>query len=402
MIRQLRRRFIAVSMAAITAVLLILMLGVNLANVLRVNSNADELLTLLSENEGAFPDGNQPHKLLPFSAETPFETRYFTVLLGSNGQPLHTNAGHIAAVTADTAVQYAQRAAASGRTEGYMSVYKYRRVEKADGTLYIFLNRERELSTVRSFFASSVYISLAGLAAVFLLLLLFSRRAIRPWAENYARQKQFITDASHELKTPLTIIDANTEVLELESGENEWTASIKNQVARLSSLTDSLTALCRMEEADSGRRAVDFSLSDAVRETLEPFEAPALCAGKVLRVTVENGITLHGDERALRQLVSLLADNAVKYASENGTIHFSLHRQGKRCVLTCFNPVDAIEIGNQDRLFERFYRADPSRSSQVGGSGIGLSIARAIVESMNGHISAHSEDGRSLCITAVF
>lgn len=402
MIRQLRRRFVLVSMAAIAAVLLVLMLGVNLANVLRVNSNADELLTLLAENEGAFPDNNQPHKLLPFSPETPFETRYFTVLLGANGQALHTNAGHIAAVTAATAEQYARQAAASGRTQGYMSIYKYRRIEKENGTLFIFLNRERELSTVRSFFLSSLIISLAGLSAVFLLLLLFSRRAIRPWAENYARQKQFITDASHELKTPLTIIDANTEVLELESGENEWTASIKNQVARLSSLTDSLTALCRLEEADSGRNAVDFSLSDAVREALEPFEAPALCAGKLLRVTVENGITLHGDERALRQLVSLLADNAVKYASENGTIHFSLHRQGKHCVLTCFNPVDTIGIGNQDRLFERFYRADPARSSQVSGSGIGLSMARAIVESLNGHITAHSEDGRSLCITAVF
>lgn len=402
MIRQLRRRFIAVSMAAIATVMLILLLGVNVANILRVDSNTDELLTWLSDNEGSFPADNRPHKRFPFSAETPFETRYFAVLLDNDGNVLHTNAGHIASITADTAVQYAQRAAAGGRAEGYMAVYKYRCVDKQNGTLYIFLNRERELSTLRSFFLSSLYIYIAGITAVFLLLLLFSRRAIRPWAENYARQKQFITDASHELKTPLTIIDANTEVLELENGENEWTTSIKNQVSRLSSLTDSLTTLCRIEEPESGCCTVDFSLSDAVREALEPFEAPAQRAGKVLSVTVENGITQHGNERAVRQLVSLLADNAVKYASENGTIHFSLRRQGKRAVLTCFNPVDSIEPGNQDRLFERFYRADPSRSSQVSGSGIGLSIAKAIVESMNGHISAYSEDGCSLRIVAVF
>ncbi len=404
MIRQLRRKFILISMCSVAAVLLILMAGINVVNAVRVDNSADELLSLLAEHQGAFPPTNTiPHRgQRPFSAETPFETRYFSVVLNSSGQAVQVNTNSIAAVTDETAVLYAQVAGSRDRDEGYMGVYKYKRVTASGGTLYLFLDRERELSTLRSFFLSSLYISLGGLAAVFLLIVLLSRRVIRPIAESYEKQKRFITDASHELKTPLTIIDANTEVLELEHGENEWTASIKNQVGRLASLTDSLTALCRMEETGNAQYAVDFSLSDAVREALEPFEAPAAQRGKELCVDVENGITLHGDERAIRQLVSLLADNAVKYAAEGGRICFSLRRQGKRSVLQCHNPVDTIEPGDQSRLFERFYRSDPSRSSEVGGSGIGLSIAKAIVTSMNGHVTAHSADGRSLCITAVF
>ncbi len=403
MIRQLRRRFIVVSMVSVVVVLFVLMLGINITNAVRVDRSANDILTVLSENQGSFPSANgRPHSRPLPSPETPFETRYFSVLLNTDGTVRRVNTGYIAAVTPDTAVQYAQRAFTQSREQGYTSVYKYRRIDTESGILYLFLNRERELSTLRSFFLSSLYISLIGIAAVFVLILFLSRRAIRPIAESYEKQKRFITDASHELKTPLTIIDANTEVLELEQGENEWTTSIRNQVTRLASLTDSLTALCRMEETGSARNTVEFSLSNAVRETLEPFEAPARLNEKQLITNIENGITLNGDERAIRQLVSLLADNAVKYAEEGGSIVFSLYRQGKHRVLSCYNPVHSIEIGNQDRLFNRFYRADPSRSSDIRGSGIGLSIAKAIVESMNGHITAHSEDGRSLCITAVF
>lgn len=402
MIQGLRRKFILISLCSVAAVLLVLMAGINAVNAVRVDQKANELLSLLADNQGAFPALNTlpPHKR-PLSAEAPFDTRYFSVLLSDTGEVVKVNTRAIAAVTTAEAISYAQKAAARHRNDGYLGVYKYKRVQAEGSTLYLFLDRERELSTLGTFFRASLLISLGGLAAVAVLIVLLSHRVIRPIAESYEKQKQFITDASHELKTPLTIIDANTEVLELEHGENEWTESIKNQVSRLASLTDSLTALCRMEETGTAR-FVDFSLSDAVREALEAFEAPAVTHGKQLQVTVEEGITLHGDERSIRQLVSLLADNAVKYAADGGTVHFALYRQGKHRVLRCENPVDAIEPGDHSRLFERFYRGDPSRSSQTGGSGIGLSIAHAIVVSHSGRITAHSPDGRSLCITATF
>lgn len=405
MIRQLRRKFILSSMSAVVLVLFVLMLGINIANAIRVDNRTDEVLALLSENEGSFPpaDFGKPrpngHR---FSAETPFETRFFSVLLNKNRDPLRVNTMNIAAVTTEEAVDYAKVAADRDKESGYMGIYKYRATETAGGTLYLFVDRERELSTLTSFFLTSLYISLISIAAIFVLILLLSRRVIRPIAESYERQAQFITDASHELKTPLTIIDANTEVLELEHGENEWTASIKNQVSRLTSLTDSLTTLCRIEETQHTMPAVDFSLSDAVSEALEPFDTPANLKGKSLQCAIEPGITLCGDERAVRQLVSLLADNAIKYASEGGTIVFSLQQRGKHGMLTCCNPVENMTPGNYDRLFERFYRADPSRSTATGGSGIGLSIAKAIVTSMGGHITAYSPDGSFLYITIDF
>ena len=405
MIRKLRRKFIFASMLSVTIVVLILMLSINLGNAIRVDHSADEVLSLLAENEGTLPPMNEVrprpdgHR---FSPETPFETRFFSVLLDENNTPIRVNTVHIAAVTKEKALSYAVGALEDGDDSGYVDIYKYRVLNTKNGRLLLFLDRGRELSTLTSFFLTSLYLSLISLAAIFILLLLLSRRVIRPIAESYERQTQFITDASHELKTPLTIIDANAEVLELENGENEWTASIKNQVSRLASLTDSLTTLCRIGETQHAGPAVDFSLSDTVAEALEPFNAPAALKGKQLQTVIEPDITLHGDERAIRQLVSLLADNAIKYASDDGTIVFSLKKQGKHAVLTCCNPVDAMAPGNYDRLFERFYRADPSRSSATGGSGIGLSIAKAIVTSMGGHITAYSEDGKSLHISACF
>ena len=399
MIRQLRRKFILISMCAVVSVLLILLIGINVANVIRVDRGTDDLLALLTENEGSFPL-QMGHRPKPFSPETPFETRYFSVQLNTTGQIEHINLRHIAAVSQETAETYTEHALSRKRGSGYIDVYKYAVTPNENGTLVLFLDRERELSTLRSFMLTSLYIFLIGIAAIFVLILLLSRLLLRPVIEGYDRQKQFITDASHELKTPLTIIDANAEVLALEHGDNDWLQSIRHQTERLASLTNSLTALCRMEETDSARHLVDFSLSDAVHETLKLFETPARTQNKPLHIIVEDGITLHGDERAIRQLVSLLADNAVKYATENTPIYFSLSRQNKRCVLMCRNTADGITPGNYDRLFERFYRGDPARSSNISGSGIGLSIAKAIVESMNGRITAYSEDGITLCVVA--
>lgn len=405
MIRKLRRKFIFSSILAVIVVLLILMLGINVGNALRVDQKADEVLTLLAENEGTFPADDA---MLPrrgghrFSEEMPFETRFFSVLLDEDDRPLHVNVVSIAAVTADEAVDYAQDVRDGGKREGYAGIYKYRVVETDVGTLYLFLDRERELSTLRSFFFVSLSISLIGTVAISLLIWALSYRVTRPIAESYDRQTRFITDASHELKTPLTIISANAEVLELEHGESEWLTSIQNQVGRLATLTESLTALCRMEENRHAAPPVDFSLSDAVLEALEPFKAPAALKELTWQLAVQPALTWHGDERAVRQLVSLLADNAVKYTPHGGTVSVSLRSQGKRVVLGFRNTVEPIRPGNYDRLFERFYRADPARSSSQSGSGIGLSIAQAIVASMNGTITAYSEDGNTLCFVASF
>lgn len=405
MIRKLQRKFILIAMASVVAVLALLLGAINITSYLDVENQADELLALLSDNRGSFPSlGGMPGKpgrpaSPDFSAETPFETRFFTVILDEEGRVVATNTGNIAAVTAETAYAYAQKAAARGRESGWQGIYRFTTKATDGGTMYLFLDRSRELSTFRSFLLTSLLVSVAGILAVFILIVVFSRRILRPVAESYEKQKRFITDAGHELKTPLTVIDANTEVLELEQGQNEWTESIRHQVQRLTALTEHLVALCRMDEESVQLSTEPFNFSETVCETIEAFEAPAQVAGKQLTAALEPNIVINGSERALRQVITQLLDNAVKYATDGGRIHVALYRQGKRCVLECWNTADNLPNGDLNVLFERFYRADAARSG--GGSGIGLSVVKAIVTAHNGRITARDPDGGSLLITII-
>ena len=342
------------------------------------------------------------------SEESQYDTRYFTVTLTVDGEVAASDTGMIAAVSDDEASAYAIKLFEKGKTdgEGYLENYKYLITTATDSDgqttyLYIFLNAGSELATIRTFLAASVGIGLAGMLVILLLVLFFSRIIVKPMAESYEKQKRFITDASHEIKTPLTIIDANTEILEMMEGENEWTASIRKQIKRLTSLTEKLVFLSRMDEENTRLEMIDFSLSDAVLDVAEGFEAVAEAKGKSLTMEVEEEITYHGDEKTLRQLVSLLLDNAMKYSGENGQIRLTLKTSGKNKILTVWNNVDEIAPGNHDELFDRFYRRESSHNSKTGGFGIGLSVAWAIVQAHKGKISARSEDGRSLFFTIV-
>lgn len=400
MIKRLRRKFIVITMCSILAVLGGIIGGINLANYISINQRADEKLTLLMENRGQFPrQGEEPEKKpLPpgMSPEAPFETRYFTVTVNAENKVVSADLGRIAAVSRQTAERYAVELYEKGEKEGFKEYYKYRAVEEEEGIMYVFLDCERELSTFYSFLAMSIFISLSGLSLVFILVLFFSKLAVGPVAESYEKQRQFITDASHEIKTPLTIIDANTEVLELENGENEWTAGIKNQVRRLSALTEKLVFLSRMEEEQTKLQAQEFSFSEAVLEIVQSFEPVAEMKGKDFQAEVPPNLFYYGDEVMLRRMLTLLLDNAVKYSGENGVIRLTLRKTEKHVELVLWNTVPEIRQGNLDILFERFYRPDSSRNSETGGYGIGLSVAKAIVTAHKGKIHARSGDGKSI------
>ena len=217
--------------------------------------------------------------------------------------------------------------------------------------------------------------------------------------ESYEKQKQFITDAGHEIKTPLTIIDADAEVLQADIGDNEWLEDIRAQTRRLAALTNDLIYLSKMEEADRKLQMIEFPFSDMVMETAQSFQALARTQEKSFLCQIQPMVPLCGDERALRQLVSILLDNALKYTGEGGSIRFTLQRQARVLHLEVWNTTrQPVSTGNLDMLFDRFYRMDRSRSSQTGGYGIGLSIAKAIVAAHKGKISAVSRDGKSLSI----
>ena len=402
MIRKLRIKLIIASMVSLFTVLLIVMGTISLLNYRGVIEDADQILGILAENDGSFPDipgvGERPpdndlrKKERLLSPELPYESRYFSVFLNQSGQPIATNTGKIKAVDTSTAIAYAQSIWESGRTSGFLGNYRYVVYTVQDETHMLFLDCSRNLATLRSFIRTGILASLAGLVSVLLLLLLLSGRIVKPFLRNDERQKQFITDASHELKTPLTIIDADAEILQMDLGENEWLQDIRTQTTRLADLTSALILLARME----------FPLSDVAAETADTFQALAKTKEKLLDVSIEPMITMCGDENAIRQLITILLDNAIKYSAPHGQIHLTLTKQRNSIQLGVYNTVEHIARQALEHLFDRFYRADQSRNSETGGHGLGLSIALAIVTAHKGKIFASTKDEKSLQITAIF
>ena len=465
MIKTLRKKFIAIAMLSTALVLFIIIGAINIANYINTNANLDARLELIAYNGGTFPDmnddGSAPavpdisseapdssttdmapapdgstvpndstvsdgstapdDSMVPpapdsgsyfddqygrhgIDKETPFETRYFSVLLYANGNVSTIDTGKIASVSTSEAGDYATSLYGKGKTKGFIDQYKYLSVSTTNTNgdnmvLYVFINCSKELMTIRTYALASIGISIIGLIVVFVLVCFFSKTVTKPMAESYEKQKRFITDASHEIKTPLTIIDANTEVLEMMEGENEWTVSIRKQIARLTALTEKLVFLSRMDEDSTRLEMLEFNISDAILDTAMPFETVAESKGKTLDISVAPDINYTGSETNIRQMVSLLLDNAIKYSSENGSIRLNFSTNGKLKTLSVWNTVDEIETGKLDYLFERFYRIDKSRNSKTGGFGIGLSVVQAIVQAHNGKVSAKSEDGKSIEFT---
>jgi len=243
--------------------------------------------------------------------------------------------------------------------------------------------------------------SLLCTLAVFLLLVFFSRRAIRPYVENLERQRQFVTDASHELKTPLAILSADLSLMEDTYGENEWFSSAQAQVGRLDRLIKNLVELARTEETVKEAAMAEFPVSEAAQAGVDAFRPLAESDGKALEADIVPGLTLRGVQDNFFRLFSILLDNAVKYCDPGGTIRFSLRPQGRSLCLTVSNPRAGVDAAKMGRWFDRFYRADASRARATGGYGIGLSTAKAIVTRHNGRISARYSDG-TVVFTAFF
>ena len=328
-------------------------------------------------------------------AEVPFESRYFTVQLASDGSVASVNTEKVAAISTDEAAQMAQGVKAGSM--GFVGAYRYQAVQQEDGTVWcIFLDCSRDLGNFASFLTASIVISLAGLVLVFALVFALSRIAIRPVVESYQKQKEFITDASHEIKTPLAVISAANEVQEMEQGETEWSRSIAEQVRRLSALTEQLVQLARMDEGAASFSKGDVDFSSVVAEAADPFKQVAEQRGKSLSLETDPEVRVQGDSPALAQVVELLLDNATRYAKEGSQIELSLHKRGRKAQLVVSNEVDRMPEGDLDRLFERFYRDDSSRSSQTGGSGVGLSVVRSVAEAHGGSAKASSQGDRIL------
>ena len=477
MLKLLRRKFIAVSMASMGAVLALIITIMNVSNYFSMRDTVSQRMNIAQDvlkdggfkrdgigntDELIFPGGGKPDNSRkdrewrenPESAvsggqrgpmkpddfgggfgkvnmETQFDIRYFSAVFDEEGNLLSVDVSNIASIDEEGAGELAQTVSDQRRPEGSKRNYFYRVLEGSYGTdapengtkTYIFLDMSREYSSFLSYLIISVIVSAAGMLIVFLLILMLSKIVMKPVAESYEKQKRFITDASHEIKTPLAIIGANAEVLEMDIGEdNEWINSIRRQIGRLTGLTEKLVFLSKMDEEGSALSFMIFDVSKAVSEAADSFDAVCEAKGLTLEKDIPHGIIYYGDSERVTQMVSLLLDNAMKYTPSSGTVSIALSpvkekklpakaagdeksgtadqkRYYNQLKIVVKNNADGIEAGDHDILFERFYRTDRSRNSKTGGHGIGLSVVRAIAEAHRGSAHAKSPDGRIMEFT---
>ena len=405
MIEQLRKKFIRIAMLSVIAVLFLLGLIVNGANYISVCGEEKEMLRTIAENQGTIPapptmkddeKGGSPEKAMehPGDREAPYSTRYFVLRYHESGELVKGDFDHIAAVTAEDADTYVQIAETHGVGFGLSGGYRYYVLDHGNGRyMAVFLDCYKDLRSVAVFALLTVVAILLCVAFVYILVVLFSRRAIEPMVRNAKEQKQFITDASHELKTPITVIATSLKVLEMDVGPQKWIDKALLQTEKLKELVNALVSLSRLDEDDSPLKMRPFSISDAVADTAESFVDFGVSQGHPLEIAVAPGISYCGDEYAIRQLISILLDNALKYGVADTPVRLSLEKEKKEIVIKTENRWNGADGEDVSQFFHRFYRRDPARSGN-GGFGIGLSLAQSIAEGHKGKIHAVAKDGK--------
>ena len=451
MIKKLKRRFIVLAMASLTVLLAVIVAGMNIINYEKVVSDADTKIEVLEKNIGSLVSPGSWNGIFggPLEDQDDFdawfdddwfnddydgrffdrrgsggpsmsrdeaeESRFFMVITTEDRSEEFINTERISSISVIDAEKYTKEALASGKEKGFIDEFRYS-IDKEDGVITImFLDCGRVLSSFRDFLKASILMSFIGLLIVFAVICYFAGRIVRPVAESYEKQKRFITDAGHEIKTPLAIIKANIDLMDMEldnkqidRGElKENLGDIDDQVSRLTGLTNDLVYLSRMEEAENTLVMTEVPLSDIVSETVESFEPLAKEQGKTIEADITPMISVQGSTKELEKLLSIVLENAVKYSpsaaeeADAPEIKVSLKKEGRNAVIEVSNETES-ELTNESlaHVFERFYRTDSSRSSKTGGHGIGLSVASAIVKAHGGRISARTSTGRDFIVTA--
>ena len=393
MIYRLRQKFIKICIVAFVTVFILLFFSIYLVTTLQTNQQLDMLADILSENDGIFPkwnnsEGRPNRPMIPdgMNIETPFTTRFFTVRFDKNGNIISADIASIASVTRDEAIEYAQDAIRKSAERGWIGNFRYKVYSTERGQTIIFVNGLDAKQSNQNFMLAASAVFVLSSLVIIVLIIFISKRAVKPAAESYEKQKQFITDANHELKTPLTLIRTNLDIMEKEFGTNEWLVDIKEESKTMTELVNRLVTLARMDEDGTKLEKELFSLSEAVLDTISTFTSHIEKEQKKLLVNIPEGIQYNGNEGAIRQLISILLDNAVKYCDNGGVIGIALYG-GKHPEIIVDNSYTAISNISLEKLFDRFYRADKART-YGSGFGVGLSIAKGIVEKHHGTIRA--------------
>lgn len=406
MTKTLRMKFIVTAMTAVSILLILLIGGINIANFSVNERMTRDFLKVLAENGGSLSDREPPDELKERPADLfrfqengrqPAPMEYFWAETDGAGMVVSCDVSHMSSFTVKEAEAYISRIAVLnqpwGRDDGMR--YFISELESGKGNLIVVADISNQLRSELRVLLLSLAAGAAGWFFMLILISLLSGRAVRPIVENMEKQKRFVTDAGHEIKTPLAIIMANTDALELHQGETKWSRNIRGQTERLSGLMQNLLTLSRMDEGTAGTLMSECSLSEMTRDAVTQFREPAENRGISVLCDIAENVTVTGDKVRLLQLLTILLDNAVKYA-EGGTpeIRVSVSRQERTAVLRISNTCFLGQDEDPGKWFERFYRGDSARTQKSGGYGIGLSAASAIVRLHKGSVKAEYEDGR--------
>ncbi|MDB6185737.1 HAMP domain-containing sensor histidine kinase [Gemella haemolysans] len=395
MFKSLRRKFITTAVGSVAVVIAILAIALNFINYYKLEERIDTTLLDASKSQALikiFAEDGDDLIITKNSSSTTDYNGFSIAKVDDSGRIIKTYRDDTLIPNQDALQSKVIEALKEGKTSGFIGSYRFLKAETNVGSLILFLNCQRELDSQHSFEKNSLLISIGVIASVFVLIVLISKRVIAPIQETYIKQKQFITGASHELKTPLAIISSNADVLEMMNGDSKWTQNIHNQVDRLTSLVNSLVVFSRMEEKDTVERT-RFDLTNALESRIEDFNELANFQKKNIVTDIDPDLYYFGEEASIVQLMDILLENAIKYAPEDSSISVSLKKNRKYAILKVSNKA-TVQKGDLSKVFERFYRLDESRNSAIKGYGIGLSMAQLIAEKHKETIRAYApEDG---------
>lgn len=407
MIKKLKKRFILISAVSVVSLVLLIFSAMLLFNISSIDRNMDVLADAISVGGGRFPhppsagdhstDKEKPFNLL--SREAPFSTRYFTVTARSESTEVNTDS--IYSVEENEALEYASEVIKKGRSRGWISLYRYKIYDVQDGVAVVFVDGAYEILMLIQSMSISAAVLLTCGALVLIFMILLSDRILRPIADSYEKQRQFVTDANHELKTPLTLILADLDLAEAELGKNEWLSDMRDEGNRMADLISRLAELSRLDESEDKAVLNNIDISSTVAEAAAEFRALAHIRGKHIVSDVAQGIIVKGDEVLVERLLSILLDNAIKYCDSEGTVTVSLKKRYSSAELTVENDYKEVSSLPLDKLFDRFYRADPARTYGKG-HGIGLSTAKEIVDRLGGSISAYPVSDNAIGFRVIF
>ena len=391
MIKKLQRKIIIIVSSLLTVVVVIIMLMINITAQLNGTQQIRQRLESISNSDG--------RALINFGAvkNNNFDTQAFSFYIKIDKYNAYLEGGHNSEynVNGSVLIGYAEKALDTGREFGYIDDFAFLVTEKIYGKIIVFTDAGVQLEQNKSLVLTTVSIGSVSVLVFFGLSVALSFWLVCPVKDTLEKQKRFISDASHELKTPIAVISANADVLEAEIGDNKWLSYIRDDAARMSELVNELLSLARLDDK-SGHKLImsEFSLSDAVLQTALPFESRMFEMGKNYDVDVQSDIVYKGDESAVKHIVSILIDNAVKYSDEKAEIKVKLYTKQNKKIIEVYNTGNGIPEDKLEKIFERFYREDEARNRKSGGYGLGLSIAREIVRQHSGSICAKSEYGK--------